>query len=160
MDKVKIKTKIWIGPELEGYDKGTLTMFVKTKGIMPCSILSELERHPECKRLYLGAGRTDVIKFNEYLIMRCVTLGIEVLVETSVAGLKSIPEYVLEYANIILRMDIPIAEKLVRADCLKLDTGKNVYVVEIDEMKHTNLDELDGDTFSADTVIFDGHYNC
>lgn len=157
---MKVEMKIWIGPELEGYDKGKLTMFVKAKKILATPIIAELEKNPECWRLYLGAGRTDTEVHSVPLFNYCLKHEIEVVVETSTAGIKLLPEYALSSLKLIMRIDIPIAEQLAGRNYLKLDTGKNVKVIQFCDMVHTGLEDLEGDTFINDTVLVDTIYDC
>lgn len=150
------KLKVWIGPELEGEDQGRITMFVKAEYPKSDYVIDYLMDYPECKRLYLGAGRTDVKEFPMSLIDYCDDNRIDIVVETTPAGLKYLPLLVLDSYYIILRMEVPEVEKLQGVDYMKIDTFKNVHICKLDRMTRTSLEELFGDTFNEDKIIFDG----
>lgn len=151
------KTKIWVGPEREGLDKGILTMFVKSEypGVGVINYLSD----SRCKRLYLGAGREDVKEFSNELINYCIDEGIKIVVETTPPGLKNIPKEILNLLIVILRIELTEAEQLVAQDHIKIDTFQTVYMSEVKSMIKTGLDDLHGDMFGSDVLIFNGEVN-
>lgn len=151
-----MKMKVWIGPELEGVDKGKLTMFVKSEYLRTEYITDYLLDNSECKRLYLGSGRTDVKEFPMALFDYCDDNNIEVVVESTPAGIKYLPEQILESYQVIMRIDVPEAEQLTLIDCVKVDTGKNVRMIQFKDMIHTGLETLNGDLYDADKIIYDG----
>lgn len=151
------KMKVWIGPELEGYDKGVLTMFVKAEKPNPEYLTDYFYDNPECKRLYLGAGRTDTKEFPIALFDFCDDNNITVVIETTPSGLKYIPEEIRESYQIILRFDAPeAANMLCGVDLLKVDTMDMVYICEVNNTIQTDLETLYGDSFEVDRIIFDG----
>jgi len=148
--------KVWIGPELEGVDKGKLTMFVKSEYPRTEYITDYLLDNSECKRLYLGAGRTDVKEFPMALFDYCDDNNINVVVESTPAGIKYLPEQVLKSYYIVMRIEVPEAEQLTLGDYVKIDTFKNVRIIDFHSMIHTGLEDLYGDMFEADKIIYDG----
>lgn len=147
--------KIWLGPELEGTDKHIKTLFVKGETIDGQQVLEILMLQKGIKRLYLGAGRTDVKNLiNEItLVSYCVKNEIKIVTECSIGNLYNLP-YSLYSTDIIVRIDCELLEELMMTDKIKIDTGSNVYIKELGQMIHTSLKDLDGDIFKQDTVIY------
>jgi hypothetical protein len=155
--KKESNLKIWIGPELEGYEKGQLTLFVKGDRPHTNYVVSLLAEHRECKRIYLGSGRTDVVEFSDNLLHYCYENGISVVVETSPPGIKNIPCTYRELCRIIVRVDIPDYEDVnyPGQTYLKLDTERVVRIIQSSEMIHTDLADLEGDMFKQDKFLFE-----
>lgn len=150
------KLKVWIGPELEGIDKGKITMFVKSTHPNTAYVIDYLKDNPECKRLYLGAGRTDVIEYPIPLFDYCDDNYIDVVIETTPANLKYIPQEISNSYPIIVRFEAPELTSITNADFIKVDTFSKVYISRVDLTVHTDLSTLRGDMFNEDRIIFDG----
>jgi hypothetical protein len=150
--------KIWKGVELEGEDKGVVTLFVKGITIECRRVVDILKMHTDCKRVYLGGGRTDVEEIFECAAMSsyCSANSIDIIVETSVVGLSKMPEELFDDATqIITRIDEAMFDKLSTTDLIKIDSGKDVHVIAKGNMIPTNLDTLNVDMFSTDVLIYD-----
>lgn len=150
--------KVWKGKELEGVNKGVMTLFVKDSQIDGNQISEFLVAHPECKRVYLGAGRLDIIEQERFDILDayCCAKNINIIVECSLNGFKLLPESIHTNAHeIIVRFMDEHLELLDSCDVIKIDTGTNVYTVEMLNMIHTDLKTLQGDTFESDLVLYD-----
>lgn len=150
--------KVWKGRELEGEDKGIMTMFVECPKVEGDTILKYLKQHPDCKRLYLGAGRVDVTYAEELEVLTdyCSVNNIPIVVETDIKGLDSMPDDLFDLCDqTIVRIMNPRLKLLASTDCIKVDTTKDVYVKPLGEMINTSLKELHGDTFETDTLIFE-----
>lgn len=163
--------KIWKGPEMEGPDKGAMTLFIKDEYPSGLYIIDMLDENPECTRLYLGAGRTDVIGLwptqpngsteeatNEFgkLIRHCNKKKIQVVMEVSLEGYAKVPDFVFEECDqIIVRIQNKLLNDLRDSDCIKVDDEKNVRVISLGNMHKTTLDTLYDNIFTdVDIILF------
>ena len=150
--------KIWKGKELEGVDKGVQTMFVSGSTIYCTKIIEFLEQHPDCKRVYLGGGRIDVEEIFDYNKLADYTSKkkIDIVLECSYEGLKTLPRILFDSTDkLIVRMYNELLGLLSSSDQVKVDTGKNVYIVEMGQMIHTDLNDLNKDMFASDVLVYD-----
>jgi hypothetical protein len=151
--------KIWKGKELEGVDKGVQTMFVSGSTLFGNMLLSFLPNHTDCKRLYLGGGRVDVEEcFHvDELMAYCDKHKIDVIMETSFMGFvkHTDRELLAKVDKTIVRIDQKLFDMLSSTDQLKIDSGKNVYTVELEKMIHTDLSTLNKDMFASDVLVYD-----
>ena len=137
-------TRIWIGPEREGFDQGVMTLFYEDKTPDCMDIIQYLESHPEIKRVYLGAGRkyptciTNANVLSDYAWINKVSVVIEVLLPISIS--------------------IPPGWTIIgvcteRPTFLKTDDGKTVNVYKLENPATTDLKDLSDGLFSCDTII-------
>jgi hypothetical protein len=152
--------KVWMGPEMEGKNKGELTMFVKSKSIGwlgVSKIMSLLRQNPLCKRLYLGAGRTNTIFIANNLHLRefCSKQNIKIIIEANIESFRSCVGNFKIADQVIIRFYKTNLSTLKNCDMIKLDDGKEVLTVELIDMVSTDLNTLDKDTFSVDKVLYD-----
>lgn len=159
--------KIWKGPEMEGRDKGVMTLFVKDFCVRSLVIKKYLKLNPDCKRLYLGAGRTDTLElypqssrataYSQFmeLIRYCNKNRIPIIMEVSYENLKRVDKQILNMLDqIIVRLFDKSLKELGDSDCIKLDDDETVYVTELIHMKKTDLSTLNGDLFSVDVTLY------
>lgn len=149
--------KIWKGLEVEGEEKGFMTMFVSGYHLDSKEIIKVLQRNPDVKRLYLGGGRIDVSTVSDVFLLsgHCLTEHISLVVETTIRGIKDMPEELFDQAEqIILRIDGDTLDLLSSTDVIKIDTGKDVYTMERDKMIHTSLKNLKEDMFTIDVLLY------
>lgn len=154
-----MSVKIWEGPEMEGSDTEVMTMFVKAKELPSNQIGAWLLDKKDIKRLYLGAGRTDVVSIGnkqtfESLIRFCELNNIKIVCEVSVTGFKNLPVELHEVPLIVRIQDSSLEGFLTMSDSIKIDTESNVYVCKLNEFIGTNLVTLNKDLFSCDEVLF------
>lgn len=154
--------KIWIGPEMEGKNKGELTMFVSAETISQQDevvIMDLLKEHPDCKRLYLGAGRVSLLYIDSKDLQEfCKSSNIKIILEISYQFLARTIRYLnIESDQLIVRFHKNDMNTLKNCDMIKLDDGKEVRTVEIEDMVVTNLSTLKQDTFDVDVVLYEDH---
>lgn len=154
------KMKIWKGYEQEGIHKGIKTLFVKGPKVKTHVVTKFLADNPDCKRLYLGAGRTDIqlIDYPLTLLQYCSENGISVVNEVSYENLDKVPNYLKYDSEVvtIIRIQSPKLQSLKSTDLIKLDTEKAVYIKPIIDFIETLLDDLKGDIFiSHDVVLYE-----
>jgi len=151
--------KCWIGEELEGSDKGILTLFVS--GItVQSSIILRVIKDTECKRIYLGAGRLDFCEVlnSKLLIDYCRNNDTQLIVETSLSALKySFQNTKLfeDATQIIVRFDEDIINKIGEDDIIKIDTKTDVFLISKKNMINTDLQDLKCDMFITDKLVYD-----
>lgn len=149
--------RVWIGEEREGTDKGIMTMFVEGE-IIDCSDITPLLiNHPECKRVYFGAGRKDVTTIfglkQLYADFPNTKLVLEVSVKDNNAIRKQLDTTIKYISDIIVRVyreDLILGE----TDIIKVDNGSDVWTHPLDEMTNTSLHDLNKGLFSNDTLIY------
>jgi len=160
--------KIWKGLEMEGNEKGIMTLFVKDSH--PCGevVMKYLLESPECTRLYLGAGRTDVIGLfpedSEDLAKQelldlfdyCREEKIKVIVESSLENLENMPEIIFDdCGQVIVRIQDKRLLRLCDQDLIKLDDEKTVRICAREDMEFTSLKDLKDDLFTnTDVILF------
>lgn len=159
--------KIWKGPEMEGPNKDIMTLFVKDESLSGEAVIRYLKQNPDCKRVYLGAGRTDVKALwptnDEYtaneemceMFRYCNEHDITTILETSVQGIRECPENLWDQINeVVIRVHDDSLGNANLTDYIKLDTNQSVYICKIQDMIHTDLKTLSKDVFSVDVVLF------
>ena len=155
--------KLWIGPEMEGNsDRNVTTLFVKTPFVYGKTLIRCLNEYP-CNRIYLGAGRTDVIglqpdsskeEFLEF-VDYCRERKIMIVLEVGIENICKVPEVVWESADqIITRILNRELGMLNSDDCIKIDTEERVYMMDIQGMWHTDLANLGNDLFKSDKLLY------
>ena len=60
-------TRAWIGPELEGFQLGVTTLFIEGLQIDGNESIELLKKHPDIRRVYLGAGGKGITSINDAL---------------------------------------------------------------------------------------------
>lgn len=155
--------KIWKGPEKEGQFQGLMTMFVKAESLDAKSVIPFLKQHPDCKRLYLGAGRRDLKKVvNSYeLYEYCSTFEITIILEVSWEQYCETPIEILDLADQkIIRICSPKLHRLRSGDMVKIDNRyASVSTIEVGSMTKTWLADFKDDTFSCDEIIYEEKEN-
>jgi hypothetical protein len=159
--------KLWKGKEMEGPDKGIMTLFVKDNYLGSEIVLSMLEESPECKRLYLGAGRNDIMglwpsddktayKGYKALLKYCKVNKVKIILECSLPSIRKIPDIIWEESDQhIIRIEHIGLLDVEVDDLIKLDYSNNVRMIEINHMIHTDTTELKDDIFpSADIILY------
>lgn len=152
--------KIWKGPELEGFDKGVITLFVASDSIIDENIvIKELCSH-NIQRVYLGAGRTQFIGFNDldYFINKCSCNNISIAIEIDI--LKSISNAEKEIISLTstsvkITPIFTIRKKLDLNYLFKFDNYEDVFVIKDTSIAITNLNNLNGMLFNKDVMLVD-----
>jgi len=161
--------KIWKGPEMEGKDKDEMTMFVQGTVLDQNRVITTLKENPDCKRLYLGAGRVNMISTFGVskgeveplgivkLVRYCKATEIKIIVETSLQGFDYIPDVLFDESDqIIVRILDNRLNGLRETDYIKIDTKKAVHIAEIQDMVSTDLISLNKHLqFNVDTVLYE-----
>lgn len=151
--------KVWKGIELEGSMKGKMTMFAKGEVIEGLIVVDLLDQNPDCKRLYLGAGRVDTLQIQDLQLLAsyCACNEIMVTHETSLANLAKVTDTILTEADeTIVRIFDTNFDKLSSLDTIKIDSGKHVFTADLMEMVHTDLSTLNVDMFKdVDVLLYE-----
>lgn len=139
-------TRIWMGPEREGFAKGVMTLFYEDETPDGIEVVSYLKQYPQVKRVYLGAGRkypqtvTNMGILTEY----ATTQGMEVVVEVTVTTQIQFPRSWTV---------IGVCGPTLNFTYLKTDDFKKVNVYKVCEPSNTDLADLSDGLFSCDTLI-------
>jgi len=152
------RMKIWKGLELEGSDKGFMTLFVGGTHVESKTIVDVLCSNKDVKRVYLGGGRIDVVTVSDVYLLSgyCLSEKISLVIESTANGLKIMPKDLFEQVEqVIVRFDEALVDLLSETDIIKIDTGKSVFTMELVKMISTNLKNLNKDMFSTDVLIYD-----
>lgn len=154
--------KIWIGPEMEGKDKGIETLFVQSDTLLDYNKLIQLLRENNVKRVYLGAGRTPYpgmqTDSGEFIFINyCNQNNIRIVIETKPQHLYLLSNF-YSSAEIIVSIFsslLPNTMKLIKGIDFKLDNYKDTIVFNADNKYHTSLDTLNGVTYDCDRIILE-----
>lgn len=140
-------TRAWIGPEREGYAKGITTIFYENPVIDGFEVVELLSKYPECKRVYLGAGRVRPQQL----------LNVDVLEQYSQATKT---EVVIEFnihddwlLDFVPSTWTTIGVCRIKPTYLKTDDYKTVNVYKLDKSELTDLQDLSDGLFSCDKLI-------
>jgi hypothetical protein len=150
--------KLWKGIELEGEDKGIVTMFVSGVTIHSDEVVRCLLENSDCKRLYLGGGRIDVKEILNpvKLFSFCSKNSIPVILECSLSEIENLAELLFDDVDqVIVRIDNRLVHLLSEDDLIKLDSHLDVHIIRKGNMIHTSLENLNKDMFSTDILIYD-----
>ena len=151
--------KVWKGPELEGFDKGIVTLFVASDIVIDETIIINQLSLNNIRRIYLGAGRTPFSGFTDTktFIDYCNNNSIKVVIEVNGAESLSSAEKDIIKENIV----VPVytfrvlgSDNIVKDNSLfKYDDYKQVIVFDNSSSSYTGLDTLNGMMFEADTIL-------
>lgn len=152
--------RVWIGPEMEGKQKGVKTLFVCGRKINIEVITRLMKKHcPE--RLYLGAGRTNT-KLTDTQLARirqvCDQYNIAIIMEVSNEDMNDILKGLnLDYIDqIIVRVENRAFKCLRDWDVIKMDDMTSaVYTAEREDMEWTPLITLNDGLFEGDKLLYD-----
>lgn len=152
--------RVWIGPEMEGKQKGVKTLFVCGRKINTAVITRLMKKHcPE--RLYLGAGRTNT-KLTDTQLARirqvCDQYNIAIIMEVSVDEMNDLLKGLnLNYIDqIIVRVENRAFKRLRDWDVIKMDDMTSaVYTAEREDMEWTSLITLNDGLFEGDELLYD-----
>ena len=146
--------KIWKGPEMEGKDKGILTLFFKTSSPDDDldKILETIQKHPECRRLYFGAGKLDVTHYVISLFYHIRANDYTIIFETTPQNLKFVP--IDNIHEVVLRNDLNIEDNIDYHKIKpKIEYGKNVIMYSGDI--YTGLENLKNNIYiDKDIVLY------
>lgn len=153
--------KVWKGPELEGFDKGIVTLFVASNTVIDETIIIQQLINYDIHRIYLGAGRTAFPGFNSIktFINYCIDNNVTVLIEVDllkpllISETNIIEEHIVTPIYTIRANSTDVTLK--KNSLFKYDDYSNVIVFKHNQSAHTNLDNLHGMVFEADTVLID-----
>lgn len=145
-------SRIWKGREVEGCetDKGKMTWFIETcffDGLEVVSKLIELNEKPT--RIYLGAGRTDIVSWSnlDYFLSYVSNNDIEVVVECDSTFYSQLPQQVIDNFRIVLslRFDTISDHNSFSFDNVayfKVDDYKNVFMWKPQNISKIHVNEL------------------
>lgn len=153
--------KIWKGKEQEGTSqtKGRLTWFVESAtvdGELLIAKLNELNETPT--RLYLGAGRKDVLFWlnTKPLVDYIRRNNVEVIIETLPEFADVTPQEILDVAEIILAVRTCSEAVKKKIKFVKLDTYMTVYIQPVTHWCETSLSTLENNMFKGeDTLLYE-----
>ena len=138
--------RAWIGPEREGYAKGIETIFYEDDIIDCHEVVDLLAKYPQCKRVYLGAGRVrpkQIFNTNELDLYSQATKT-EVVIEFDIYS---------SLVQFIPSSWTTIAVCQVKPTYIKTDDYKTVNVYKLDNPEVTDLADLSEGLFSCDKLI-------
>lgn len=148
-------TRVWKGPELEGFSKGIITLFVEgviVDGLEVCKYLNE---NTDCKRVYLGAGGKGLtcISNTSDLITYCQRYNISIIVELIMGQLYLCNSDLLENSHVILTCN-GYESNLINE--FKTDDNKivNVYDLENGNIESTDLSTLHNGLYEVDELLY------
>lgn len=120
--------RLWVGDEREGREK-TRTLFLQSAELSDVKPVVNKARSLGVKRLYLGAGRTDVTAIRPEAVEDLKNSELDVIIEASPAGL-GMALALKDFAKVIVRTEVPDVDLAGAADLvLKIDDMKNVCAV-------------------------------
>ena len=139
--------KIWKGAEMEGRDKGIITLFVEATALSleQLETIKEIARQEQISRIYLGAGKVDTLVIDNLDILN----GCNIIIEVSFDNYNKIKDKEL-YNEIIVRFDLDADLNKLR---LKADNGKDV-IIYYNGVKNTLNGVLDG-LYAKDIMIYE-----
>lgn len=146
--------KIWKGPEMEGPNKGIVTLFVMTRKITYKyfnTIQAFIKKH-NIKRVYFGAGKLDVYQDISGIVKFIKSEGVKVVIEVSYKHfIKNRYDY-SQFDEVILRCDFE--HKHLDNLLPKYEQGNTVIMFSND--KHiTNLDTLSNNIYEGvDEILY------
>lgn len=117
--------RIWVGKEQEGNNKGALTMFIEGREInhdQEKVILNLIDKY-EITRVYLGAGKTDLLHFPGTLLETSLA-SFEVVVECSLQNVRKWNALLPYVSELVIRIDDYTIDALSKKTVLKTDNGK------------------------------------
>lgn len=138
--------RIWKGAEMEGRDKGKITLFVESFIINKrvINIIKYYANKEKINRIYLGAGKVDVWQVFDLNLLQ----GFEIIMEISAKNFHRLTDREM-YSQIIVRVDCNENDKNLR---LKTDNGKEVQIYR-SGIKNAIQDVVDG-KYLNDTILY------
>ena len=146
-------TRVWVGPELEGFDQGINTLFIEGEYLNSTDVIDYLQQ-TNCKRLYLGAGGKGIIELLNIPRLRkyCEENEIEVVAEIPIDLFNICDINIFKYCHIILTAK---GEKSKYINQFKTDDRKQVDVFNLKVSAKTDLSTLNNGLFDLDTLIYE-----
>jgi hypothetical protein len=128
--------KLFVGKEAEGIYKGVRTLFVV--GNQNYLTVADTAIKNDVQQIYLGACKSDSIEMSLSMLPFCdeyiVTMEIEL------GALGSVPTAILGKIRLLIRIesqqDLSMLDPL---DMIKVDTGKNCFIVPVCQMIKNEL---------------------
>ena len=151
--------KIWKGPEMEGTDIGTMTMFVCSDGatgeIEIKKIISLLEQNKDVRRVYFGAGKyrffgvDDWKSLYDYLFRNSIDIIIEVQYD-------ELEELIQKYDTLITTFICSSYNFPYTYNNLQFKTDNTKVVTVFNAVARTSLETLkDNNLFTCDTMLLE-----
>lgn len=151
-------TRVWVGKELEGFEKGVSTLFVEGLDIDGDDILPflNLPRCKNVKRIYLGAGGKGLTRLTNIDILKNLH-DIKVVIELYNNQIDALPLEVLASFEIIYTLNTVNSRYI---NYLKLNDSKQVKVINPIDVQLTDLTTLQNGMFiNEDVLIYSKEYN-
>ena len=148
--------RIWIGKEQEGKHFGELTLFVESNKL-DSIVLNKVKQFipNNCKRIYFGAGRVDVLKFDIELYD---LLNYDIIIEQGIFNFNRLPKWVLNNWNVILtyRTTQDGIASLGSNITFKIDDFKQVCMYELKNIHTINLSTLNNGLYkNIDKILYE-----
>ena len=149
-------TRAWIGPELEGYCKGAITLFIEASIFTWTEIYSIISKH-KFTRLYLGAGGKNIIGIYNFMNLKqyCDIYNIQIVLETTVDNLANLTDEIKENVELILTFrDKNISVENV--DFIKLENNQGLHIYPTNNNYYTSISTLNKGMYSEVRLVYSG----
>ena len=119
--------RLWIGKEQEGIKKGTTTLFVDATSINfgQEKVIEQYLRKHKVSRVYLGAGKNDLLDFSTTLLDSTLK-GFEIVVECTLKKSSIWIPFLNRIDELIVRIDNETIDARCEKIVLKIDNGSTV----------------------------------
>ena len=148
--------KIWKGPEMEGTNIGTMTMFVCSDGLIPIKkIITLIAQNPDIRRVYFGGGRCrfygvdDWKGLYDYLFRNSIDVVIEV-------QYNELEYFIKRYDNLITTFICSAYNFPYTYNNLQFKTDDTKVVTVFNAVARTSLETLkENNLFTCDTMLLE-----
>ena len=148
-------TRVWKGPELEGFGKGVLTLFIEGTFIDGKEVCRFIAENLDCLRVYLGAGGRGITNITNlsHLVSYCKDNNINLVTEIMAYQLNAEITELLKNSHVILTVS---GDNCSFIDQFKTDDYKLVKVHDLSNFANTDLSTLSDGLFNVDTLLYKG----
>ena len=148
--------KIWKGPEMEGTNIGTMTLFVCSDKETPIkTLVSLLEQNKDVRRVYFGGGRhkfegvDDWKGLYDYLFRNSIDIIIEVQYD-------ELPEFISKYDTLITTFICSAYDFPYTYNNLQFKTDNTKVVTVYNAVARTSLETLkENNLFTCDIMLLE-----
>ena len=148
--------KIWKGPEMEGTNIGTMSLFVCSDVQVPMkTIVSLLEQNKDVRRVYFGGGRhrfegvDDWKGLYDYLFRNSIDIAIEVSYEELI-------QFIDKYDTLITTFICSAYDFPYTFNNLQFKTDDKRMVTVFNAVAKTSLETLkENNLFTCDTMLLE-----
>lgn len=146
--------KVWKGPEMEGTDVGTPTLFICSDVEVPSKrIIRLLLENSDVRRVYFGAGKCQfhgVSNWQEVYDF-CFVRSIDLIIETQVQTLE---EFIEKYDTLITTFIVSRYDAPFTYNSLQFKLDDNKYVTIYNPTARTSLQTLKSNNlFTCDIML-------